>query len=570
MSAPSDGPVGPEAGPETGPEAGVDIVGRHSRLVRRTLWISLLTLTSRVLGFVREILAAFLFGDRSAVYDAFITAWRIPNLFRRFLGEGAMSTALQQAITRADGDHGEAAGRRVFVRTLGLVSWALLALCALVMLAAHFLPDRMPLTGFAWLGEDPEPIRVLTVRLMPFVIFICISALIGGALQVRGHFTTPNLAPIVLNVGWITTLVLVARRYGWVGGEGTGTEVMARHMGMAEMLVWGVLVAGVLQVAIQVPALFRRGLLPSKNMQPTSPGTRVAGEGEGRAWDVIKRSAPLAFGAAVYQINVMIDGFMAESLLPTGGPTAYYYANRVQQFPLALISIAATSAVFPALTALGHKGDRPALRSLHDRTQRAVAFVALPASIGLFALAGEVVSVCFEHGSFGSEGVARTSAALRALTLAILPAGAVGLVARTYYALDDYRWPVRASVYALVANVILNLAFLLGLGLDVEGLALATALTSWGQLVLLTRGFRPRLALPASKERLAGGLVRMAAASLAAGLGARGVFLAAREGLGAPGALGVAILAGMGLYWLIARGLGLPEARGPRKALRSR
>ena len=253
-------------------------------------------------------------------------------------------------------------------------------------------------------------------------------------------------------------------------------------MEMARVLAWGVLAAGAIQLVVHVPALVRNGLLlrASTSAQLEEP---VRG-----AWGVFKSSAPLAFGAAVYQINVMIDGLMAEGLLRNGGPAAHYYANRIQQFPLALIAVAATSAVFPALKALGHLGRRSELRGLHDKAQLGVAFLALPASFGLFLLAPSMCSVLFEHGEYGSDGIERMSSALRMLGLALVPAGAVGLVSRSYYAIDDFRTPVRVSAWMLVANVGLNALFVVGLDMDTDGLALGTALSSWGSLLLLWPG----------------------------------------------------------------------------------
>ena len=184
----------------------MDVVGRHRGLLLRTAIVSLLTLGSRLLGFVRETLTASIFGHASPVNDAFVTAWRVPNLFRSLLGEGAMSTSLQTALTREDGERGLAAGRRLFwalARVVGLIA---LGLCAAVMLGAWLLPDTMPFTGWAWLGADPEPVRELVVRLMPFVIFVCLAAVVGGALQVRGHFASTALAPVLMNLWWIAEI----------------------------------------------------------------------------------------------------------------------------------------------------------------------------------------------------------------------------------------------------------------------------------------------------------------------------------------------------------------------------
>jgi len=540
-----------QAGPTDLPQ---DLIGRHRRLVRRTALVSALTLVSRLLGFVREMLSAWLFGDRSAVYDAFITAWRVPNLFRRFLGEGALATSFQTALTRTDGDEGLEAGRRLFHATSRWLSGILVVLCGVVMLGVSAMPDEMPLTGWHWLGQPAEPVRDLTVRVMPFVVLACLSALAGGALNVRGHFAAPAWAPAILNIVWIGTLALLGLRYG----TSAGAPDPARHVEMTRVLAWGVLLAGIAQLVVQLPALARSGFLGRV-------GRAVVAQ-RATAREVVRRSVPLAIGAAVYQINVMIDGLMAEGLLPDGGPTTHYYANRVQQFPMALIAFAATAAVFPALQALGHARDLRAVRDLHDRTQRAICFVALPASIGLLVLARPVVSVCFEHGAFGAEGVRRTTAALQYLTLAIVPAGASGLAARTFYSLSDFSYPVRVSIAMLALNVALNLVFVLGAGMDVEGLALATAATSWGTLVLLLACLGRRL--PARRVAFAGPLCRMLAGAALAGALATLAHALAAPALGSGAGLFLGIAAAALGYFLTSLALGVPELEQLLRGLR--
>jgi len=524
--------------------------------------VSVLTLVSRILGFVREAVAALIFGDKSAIFDAFITAWRIPNLFRRFLGEGAISTALQTRLAEVDTDHGDEAGRQLFWRTVSLVTRLLLIVSATMMVAAAFMPNQMPVTGWNWLGADPEPVRELAIRVMPFVIFICLSALAGGALQVRGHFATPALAPVIMNVCWVGTLLFIFARFAV---EGQAPTDPAKQLEMARVLAWGVLVAGALQLFVQVPALGRHGLLRAK---PGSTAGIGASELIRGARDVIARSAPLALGAAVYQINVLSDGLMAEGLLPDGGPTAHYLANRVQQFPLALIAVAATSSVFPALKILGHKGERDELRQLHDRTQLGVAFLALPAAAGLFALAAPITSALFEHGSFTAEGVERQAAVLRMLAFALLPAGAVGLTSRSYYAMGDFKTPVRISIWMLVSNILLNLLFVVGFDMDADGLALGTVISSWGNLLLLLPGLVGRLELPGSEpgvlKRL---MVQLTAAVLS---GASSFYVhSALETQTDLIALAGGIATGAGVYALAALALRMPEAqsllRRPRR-----
>lgn len=536
---------------EDPPEQSADIVGRHKRLVARTLLISALTLCSRILGYARESMTAFLFGDRSAIYDAFVTAWRVPNLFRRLMGEGALSTSLQNAVTAADHDRGNQAGRRVFLDTLWLATWILVGISAVVMASVYVLGDTFPFTDWWWLGQDPEPVRELTLRLTPFLIFACLAGLSAGALGVRGHFAAPTWGPAAMNVIVIATLGAIWWKFGSSAQAFADPALeREREFDMARWLAWGTLVSGIALLAIQIPALQRHELWPSAARAPRDTHA---------AWEILRKSAPLALGAAVYQVNVMIDGLMAQSMLDTGGPSALWYANRIQQFPLALVATAATAAVYPALNALGHKRELGPLRALHDRTQLAIVFLALPASVGLFALARPVVSVLLEHGEFGSEGAARTAACMRWLCVSLIPAGAVGLVGRTYYALGDMRTPVRLSVAMLVANVALNWTFVRVLGMDCDGLTLATALTNWANLLLLLPPLLRRLPRQADAPRVIGALARLAAAGGACGLAAAAVHGSMTDDPGSGLALAAAIGAGGAVYALACQLLGVQE-----------
>ena len=547
------------------PRAGADIVGRHKRLFGRTALISGLTLVSRLLGFVREFLAAALFGDKSPIYDAFVTAWRVPNLFRRLLGEGAVSTALQTSLTEADGDHGEEAGRALFWSTIRIALALLVAVCVTLVGAVLLMGDTMPLTGWHWLGEDPGPVRELMVRLAPFVVFICLGALIGGALAVRGRFIGWSLGPVVMNLVAIGTLVAMGVAYGWTGlGPSDGAEGRLRHLEMARVFAWGLLISGALQVLILVPEMFAVGFL---RRRAAAPVPSLGGDSQSGGWSVLRASLPLALGAAVYQVNVMVDGFMAQGLLPAGGPTTYYFANRVQQFPLALVATAATSAVFPALKALGHRGDLGELRRLHHRTHLAICFVALPATAGLIALSTPIVGMLFGHGEFEQAGVHRTAGALVVLSLGLVPAGAVGLVSRTYYALGDFRTPVRVSIGALMLNLVLNVLFLVGFGMDVQGLALATVLSGWVNLVWLMPPLLrrlPRSEKPTEGPGVASLLIRMVVAATACGGLAFWVERVLVVRLGQAVSLVSAIACAVVIYAVLSRVLGLSNLLRPR------
>jgi len=558
-------PQPPQASPSN--SAAPQVVARHGRLVQRTLLVSALTLFSRVMGYARESVMAALFGDKSIVSDAFITAWRVPNLFRRLLGEGALSTSLQTRLTEVDHDHGESAGRALFLRTLHLSSWILLALCVLLMAFVALVPDVLPVLGWHWLGTNPQPVRELTLRLSPYVVLVCLSAIFSGALQVRGEFRMSSLAPAMLNVVWIAALAFLLWSHGlpWSGEAGPPAE--AEQMQMARVLCWAVLLSGVLQLAIQVPALRARALFG---------GPRAAGfDAVPLAWDVLRSSAPLAVGAAVYQINVMIDGLMAYGMLREGGASAFHYATRIQQFPVALIATAATAAVFPSLKALGHTGRREELRALHDRAQLAVCFLALPASVGLIVLAQPICSVLFEHGNYTADGVGRASGALAMLSLSILPTGAIALTSRAYYALGDFKTPVRIAVLVLACNTLLNFLFVRGLRMDADGFALGTSISGWLNLALLWPGLHTRLKLPATQSDFGARLLRMGIATLFCAAAAWGTRLWITGGEQATGlravlALGAGILAAIAAYAGVCAALGLEEWRNLRERLRRR
>jgi putative peptidoglycan lipid II flippase len=280
---------------------------------------------------------------------------------------------------------------------------------------------------------------------------------------------------------------------------------------------------------------------------------------------VFRQSAPLAFGAAIYQVNVTIDGFMAQAMLSDGGATALNNATRVQQLPMGLLAVAATSAVFPLLRAHGHLRQLDALRALHDQTQLGVLFLALPATCGLVALAEPIAVVLFKHGNYGDAGIERVAATLRVLALVVVPAGAQGLVTRCYFALGDLATPVRASCVALVLNTALNIVFVGVLDMDGDGFALATVIASCASVAMLWPGLAGRLGLPRGSRELWPRAARMCAAAVAAGVASRGAWELCERGderlagLAALGALGLAIGVGAAAYFGACRALRIPE-----------
>ncbi len=516
--------------------------------------VSFLTLLSRLLGYGRDLLMAALFGGSSPVLDAFFTGWRIPNLFRRFLGEGALGVAFQRAMTDTEEREGLEGGRLLFRAIAKLLLPTLLAFCGALMLLVWHLPDRMPITGWAWLGADPAFVRELTVRLLPYLVVVCLTALAAGALNVRGRFRASTWTAPTMNLVWIGALVAIGLTYGW-----SGPLDNARHLAMARLLAWGVLLAGLAQLLVVLRPVLQEGLWGQGTggrgpSEPPSHSTSTLGARR----RVLRDTLPLALGAAVYQVNMLVDGLMAEGLLSDGGPTAQFFANRFHQLPLALVAFAILSAVFPSLQALVAKGRRGEARGLHDRAQMTALFLALPASFGMFFLAEPLVSL-FKHGRFDAAEVARTALALKGLCLAMVPAGACAIAVRAHYAFGGTAFVAAIASVVVAINIAANLFFVAGMGMDVEGLALGSALASWVNLCILLATLRLRYG---EGSTIAGPLRRIAAmlpGAFGAGLLGRWVHAQLLGSCGNTLALIVGALAGALLYFLVAAALRPPE-----------
>jgi putative peptidoglycan lipid II flippase len=535
---------------ETGADEKADIVKRHRNLGGRTILISTLTLFSRLLGYGRDLLMASLFGGSSPVLDAFITGWRVPNLFRRFLGEGALGVAFQRTLTTTEASDGLEGGRRLFRAIAKLLLPTLVITCGAAMLLVWNMPDRMPITGWPWLGADPGHVRELTVRLMPYLIVVCLTALAVAALNVRGRFTASTWTAPTMNLVWISTLVAVGVIYGW-----SGPVDPDRHLAMARVLAGGVLIAGLAQLLVVVRPLWKEGFLgpgvaSSTEVALARPATATA--------RVLRDTFPLALGAAAYQVNMMVDGLMAEGLLSDGGPTAQFFANRFHQFPLALGAFAVMTAVFPSLQALVAKGERREARRLHDRAQLTTLFLALPASCGMFVLAEPLVRL-FEHGRFDSTEVARTALALKGLCLAIVPAGACAIAVRAHYAFGATTFIAAISSVVVVVNIAGNLFFVRSLGMDVEGLALGSAVASWLSLGILLVTLRVRYGERSTINRLGRRIGAMVPGAVAAGLTGGWVHGLLAGWVGNTLALLAGSAAGALLYFLLAAAVRPPE-----------
>ena len=441
---------------------------KRSRLLASASVIGSLTMVSRLLGMVRTMIAASIFG-RGLAMDAFVIAFTIPNLFRRLLGEGALTSAFLPVYSHTLEKEGKGRAQLFFDAILTRVGLLLLLLVGLGIGACFFveatiegtplLEAGLHLTG-NW-GKVMLTTSLLKV-LFPYLFLICVTALLSALLNSLGHFASPAMAPIVLNLFWIAGLLWVAPYFGMT----------------AEQKIFGVAVAvivgGAAQVLSQVPALRHRGIGFRPRWRDAPP----------EVGEVATLMAPMVFGAAVVQINVLLDKGIALTLVPeTGAVSALYYGDRIIQFPLGLFGIAIATAVFPVLSRHAARGEIDlAARGAADAL-KAIFAVTLPATVGLALLARPVVELILEHGAFRGVDTDRTAQVLLFYTFGLWAFSGTQILTRAFYSLKWPRIPVRVAAGMVVLNLVLNLS-LVGT-LQAAGLALATAITGVVQFVIL-------------------------------------------------------------------------------------
>jgi len=452
------------------------------------------TLLSRVLGLLREQVMAGFFGAGFAT-DAFIAAFRIPNLLRDLFAEGAMSSSFVPTFTETLAKQGEAEawrlGRQVML-TLGLV---LFGLCAVGWIFAPALV-RVVTPGFASIPGKLELTTQLTRVMLPFLPIVALAAVCMGMLNARGQFAIPALAPTLLNLGMVVF--------------GLGLIPVCRALGAPPILAMaiGVLVGGVLQFVVQLPALFRLGFRWSWEWPTHHPGVRRV------AWLML----PATIGLAATQVNLLVSTLIA-SLLPQGSVSWLSYAFRIMQLPIGVFGVALATVSLPALSRAVVAGDRPALTRTLSATVRLVFVLTVPAAMWLAVMAEPVIALLYEHGHFHAIDTTRSAGALVMYCVGLPAFAAVGVFTRTFYALGDTRTPMQASLASVLLNVVLNLLLvgpLRGLGLAHRGLALAASLAAATNLLQLSLYLRARIG-GFDARRIAATLVRVLAASLAVG-----------------------------------------------------
>ena len=504
-------------------------------VVRAVGAIGLATLASRVLGYGRDIVLARAFGA-GPLTDAFFVAFRIPNLLRRLLAEGALSTAIIPVFSETLAREGPGSFGRMIRAVAGVGTVVLAGVSALGVLLAPWLVGLM---APGWRTDAALfDLAVRLTRLMfPYLLLVGLAALAMGALNTHHRFFTAALAPAVLNVAMIAAVLGLG---GWLD-----PPIIA--------LAVGVLAGGVGQFAVQLPELRRLGIPLAPTLEWTHPALRRIAH---RLW-------PAVFSLAAVQVTVVVNTLLA-SLLRAGTVSYLYYADRVMEFPLGVFGIALATAVLPSMSTQAARGERVALRSTLGFALRLSAFIAVPAAVGLVALREPIVRLLLERGQFGPAESFYTAQALAGYAVGLPAFSATRIAAQTFYALGDTRTPVLVGFAAVAANV----AFALSLMWPLEhvGLALASSLSAYVNLAGLLWLLGRRLDGLGRAD-----LARSLARTLAASAPMLAWCLWSAGALGGTGAGAVVALAvGAAAYVAAAALLRAPELRDLLQMLRRR
>ncbi|WP_319380821.1 murein biosynthesis integral membrane protein MurJ [Thiomicrorhabdus sp.] len=417
------------------------------RILKATATVGSMTMISRILGFIRDVIIARYFGAGVGA-DAFFVAFKIPNFFRRLFAEGAFSQAFVPVLAEAKEKNGHAAVKHL----VDAISFRLGGILLLLTAFGVFGSSLWMMVFAPGFLDEPEKFDLAADMLaitFPYLLLISLVAFSSAIMNTYNQFAVPAFTPVFLN------LVLIAFAV-WVSPL-LDVPVMA--------LAWGVLAAGVVQLLFHLPFLYRLGLLP----KPTRRSDPGVGE-------VKRLMIPALFGVSVAQINLLVDTILA-SFLVTGSVSWLYYSDRLMEFPLGVFGVALATVVLPGLSKKSAREDWQGFRQDLDSALRLVLLIGLPAMLGLFILALPMVTTLFYYGEFTAQDVEMSSLSLMAYSFGLLGFILVKILAPAFYSRKDMKTPVRVAVVALVSNMVLNLA-LIGPFAHV-GLAAATSISAF-------------------------------------------------------------------------------------------
>jgi len=426
-------------------------------LLRSTGLVGVMTLLSRVFGLIRDVVVAHLFGASTGA-DAFFIAFKIPNFFRRLFAEGAFSQAFIPILSEYRSTKTEKDVRQLANSVSGVLGSILFVITMLAMLGAPWMTALFA-PGFL---EDAAKFNLASDMLritFPYLLLISMTAFAGSILNSYGYFAIPAFTPVLLNLVLISAAIWLTPYFSQpiVG------------------LAWGVLIAGGLQLFFQLPFLLKMGLLPRPRLDYQHEGVRR----------IFKLMLPALFGVSVSQINLLLDTVLA-SFLQTGSVSWLYYSDRLAELPLGIFGIAIATVVLPTLSRKHASQSSKAFSDTLDWALRIILLMGLPAGLALIVLAEPLVTTLFYYGEMTQHDVFMSALSLRAYASGLLAFMLIKVLAPGYFSRQDMKTPVKVGIWAMCANMVLNL-ILIG-PLHHTGLALATAISSWMNAFWLLRG----------------------------------------------------------------------------------
>ncbi len=436
--------------------------------------VSLCTLLSRVLGLVRDIICASVFGT-SLAWDAFVVAFKIPNLFRRLFGEGALSAAFIPVFT----EYLETKSRKEAWELVNVTGTLLFIILGSLVVLAEISFSIIP-TVFSLNSKWGLVLNLLTIT-FPYVLFICMVALAMAVLNSLKHFLIPALAPVALNICWIMGVLFLT--------PVCGNTLDSKIFGLAI----AILIGGVIQLSMQLPVLKKEGITFKPSLYFSHPGLKR----------IMALMLPIIFGLAVVQINVLMDSFIAIAFakppggaetfsiagiaipypLETGAASVLYYGDRLIQFPLGVFGIAVATAVFPFFSTYAARKDWTNFTDTLNQAIRVVLFIGIPASTGLILLRKPLVELFYERNAFTAESTYRTTVVIFYYAIGVWAYCASHVIIRAFYSIQDTKTPVKVGAGMVGLNLVLNLTLIWFL--REGGLALATAVSATIQILVL-------------------------------------------------------------------------------------
>lgn len=418
-------------------------------------------MVSRVLGFVRDLVLARVFGADAAT-DAFFVAFKIPNFLRRLFGEGAFATAFVPVLMEYKEQRSQKELKALVDHVAGTLGLVLLIVSFIGVVAA---PLIVSVFAFGWVLDGADEKLDLAAQMLrltfPYLLFISLTAFAGGILNAHNRFAVPAFTPVLLNLCLIGAAL-----------------VLAPYMQQPVVaLAWGVLIAGVVQFAFQLPFLHQLNLFPSFKPKPSH-------EGVGR---IMKLMLPALFAVSVVQINLLLDTVLA-SFLQTGSISWLYYSDRLMEFPQGVLGVALATVILPNLSRRHAADDSRAFSRTLDWGLRTTLLLGAPAAVGLAVLAGPMIATLFLSERFDLHDVSMARLSLMAYSVGLLAFILIKVLAPGYYARQDTKTPVKIGLIAMGVNMLFNL--LLIFPLQHAGLALATSLSAFINAALLFRGLR--------------------------------------------------------------------------------